>query len=72
MAGSHVTRTEILAHVEGAFGFQALGREDIVDQARRTDARPEVIATLGRLPNDRPYTNVRDIWAHLEDVPVSA
>lgn len=72
MASSHVTRTEILAHVEGAFGFQALGREDIVEQACRTKARSEVISTLRRLPNDRPYTHVRDIWAHLEDIPVSA
>lgn len=72
MANSHVTRTEILAHVEGAFGYQALGLADIVGEAERTNARPEVIATLRHLPDDRPYTHVRDLWSHLEDVPVSA
>jgi len=66
-----VTRVEILDHVESAFGYRALGREDIVNEAKRNNARPEVVDALKRLANDRPYTNVRDMWTQLDDVPVS-
>jgi len=65
-----VTRTEIADHIEGAFGRGALARGDLLEQAKRTGARPEVVKTIATLPNDRPYVRLRDLWLHLDEVPV--
>lgn len=72
MPQEQVTRTEILEHVSAAFGIRALGRDEIVYEAQRTGARSQVIAVLRDLPVDYPYTSVRDLWVHLDDVPVCA
>lgn len=70
MEDKTVTRTEIADHIEGAFGKGALARGDLLEQAQRTGARSEVVKTLATLPNDRPYVRLRDLWLHLDEVPV--
>jgi hypothetical protein len=65
-----VTRTEILQGVERAFGVVSVSRGDLIEVARREGARPEVLRAIERLPDDRLYGHVRDLWSHLEDVPV--
>lgn len=65
-----VTRTEIADHIEGAFGRAVLARGDLLEQAKRTGARPEVVNTIAKLPNDGAYVRLRDLWSHLSEVPV--
>jgi hypothetical protein len=65
-----VTRTEIADHIEGVFGDHAIARGDLIAYARAHGARPELIKVLDDLPSDRPYSVMRDLWTHLEDVPV--
>ncbi len=65
-----VTRTEIIQCIKGAFGTRAVPREELIEHARRAGARPALVGLLQRLPNDRPYSHVRDLWYPLEDVPL--
>lgn len=65
-----VTRIEILDHVEELFERPgAASKDDVLEQAVRSQARPQVIEELRRLPNER-YSDVRDLWEQMPDVPV--
>lgn len=67
---TRVTRLEILDHVEMAFtGPRPVTREDLLEQAVRSQARPSIIDQLRRLPDER-YGDVRDLWEQLPDLPV--
>jgi hypothetical protein len=66
-----VTRIELVDHIETAFHTGKATRGDLLAAAAASHARPEVIETLQRL-RDTSYRQVRDLWAELEDVPVSA
>ncbi|MPZ65901.1 MAG: DUF2795 domain-containing protein [Pseudonocardiaceae bacterium] len=70
MAGAvPVTRFEILDAVEGAFVRRPVTKSELLESARDAGARVELLATLNRL-RDRRFSNARDLWADLEDVPV--
>lgn len=45
-------------------------RADLLAAAVASDARPQAIQLLQRLP-DRAYTNIRELWHHLPGVPVN-
>jgi hypothetical protein len=64
-----VTRFEILDAVEGAFVRPPVTKSELLESARDAGARDELLATLNRL-RDRRFSNARDLWADLEDVPV--
>lgn len=67
-----VTRVEIADHIETAFvGAGAADRAELIETAKRSGARPEIVAVLERLP-DRRYANLRQLWTELPDIPVRA
>lgn len=64
-----VTKEEIAAHVHRAFVAGVTTKEDLLAVAAVSGARPDVLSLLGRLP-DRPYTELRQLWPELPDVPI--
>ena len=70
MPHSQVTRVEIAGHIERAFARGSATRSDMVHSAESNGARSEIIDALNRLPVDHTYPTMRDIWKHLEHVPV--
>jgi hypothetical protein len=66
-----VTRMELVDHIEPAFTAGPTTREELLAAATASQARPEVIAVLQRLPGGA-YRSLRDLWPELSDVPVSA
>lgn len=67
-----VTRTEIVDHVETAFGDGPVTRTVLLDTAAATQARPEVLHLLHTLPHDAAYRHVRELWQPLADLPVGS
>jgi hypothetical protein len=63
---------ELVDHIETAFTTGATSRSDLLAAATASHARPEVIEVLRRLPEAGVYRSVRNLWAELADVPVSA
>ncbi|MQA95856.1 MAG: DUF2795 domain-containing protein [Streptosporangiales bacterium] len=63
-----VTRSEILDHIESAFGDGAALRADILSAAEESGARSEVMAVLRRLPDRR--LALRQLWVELPGIPV--
>lgn len=66
---SSATRAEIADHVEAAFDYGSASKDELLESARASQARPEVLAALERLP-ERSYSTLRALWPELEDVPV--
>lgn len=64
-----VSRVEMVDVVANAFRVASPTRQEILSAAIEHRARPAVIQHLERLP-ERRYTDVRDIWTELPDVPV--
>jgi hypothetical protein len=64
-----VTRTELAHHVHAAFAGGPTTRDRLLAHATGSHARPEVLAILHRLP-DKTFATVRDLWYHLDDLPV--
>lgn len=64
-----VTRTEILRHIEGAFGAGPVTRDGLLACAQATGARSELLAVIDTLP-DKPYAAIRNLWYELAHVPV--
>jgi hypothetical protein len=64
-----VTRFEIVDAVEAAFVRPPVTKSELLESARDAGARHELLATLNRL-RDRRFSNARDLWADLDDVPV--
>lgn len=67
---SPVTRLELLDHVETAFTTVPATRGDLLQAAITSQARPEVLAVLRRLPDVR-FRRAHDLWEELGDVPIS-
>jgi hypothetical protein len=65
-----VTRTEILAAVRDAFNTTGPTGAQLVTAARTAGARPALITALGRIPQRAEFRHVRELWAHLPDLPV--
>lgn len=66
-----VTRMEIVEAVDPAFAGGGAERSEVLAAAIAQGARPQVIETLERLP-DRRFSEVRELWTELADVPVGA
>jgi hypothetical protein len=64
------TRTELANHIRAAFTTGPATRSDLLAAAVATNARPQTIDTLRRLP-DKTYTSIRDLWPDLPDVPIN-
>ncbi len=69
MTHAPVTRVEIADHIEDVFRPNGATRDQIIERAIETDARPEVLAELKHL-SERTFSAMRDIWKDLESVPV--
>ena len=63
------TRVEIAEAVADAFAEGPQTSEDLLAQARRVDARTEVIQILERLPHG-PFIELRPPWNPPPDVPI--
>jgi hypothetical protein len=66
-----VTRTELAHHVHTAFAGGLTTRDQLLAHATASHARPEILSILHRLP-DKTYATVRDLWYHLDDIPVGS
>jgi hypothetical protein len=64
-----VTRRELAEAIEAAFAYPACTVEEMIEAARVAGSRPEVEAALQRLPR-RAYTELRQLWEFLSDLPV--
>ncbi|KUL26368.1 hypothetical protein [Streptomyces regalis] len=65
-----VTRIEIADHLAGLFANGAMSKHDLLIAS--AGARPEVREVLAALPDDRRYTELRQVWEDLPLVPVGA
>ncbi|WP_112228445.1 DUF2795 domain-containing protein [Lentzea atacamensis] len=45
------------------------GKQEIIAAAIRQESRTELVSVLERLPN-RHFGHVRDLWAHLPELPI--
>jgi hypothetical protein len=66
---SQITRVQIADHIASAFGSGSVHRTELIKHAEASKAKPEVLTALRRLP-DHGFTTMRDLWIHLEDIPV--
>lgn len=65
-----VTRAELAALVSPAFDRATdVRRPELIRAATDTGARPEVIAALQSLSDDR-FRQVRDLWRELGHLPI--
>jgi hypothetical protein len=62
------TRAELADHIQAAFTTGPATRSDLLAAAIATNARPQAIETLRRLP-DKTYTSIRDLWHDLPMYP---
>ncbi|HWG62556.1 MAG TPA: DUF2795 domain-containing protein [Streptosporangiaceae bacterium] len=70
MSPNHpVSRTEIHSNINEAFIAGSATRADMLEAARASSARPEVVGLLQQLP-ERRFNSIRQIWAELPDLPV--
>jgi hypothetical protein len=65
-----VTRTEIRRYVAEAFDNGPATREELIASARSADAPDTIVSTLERL-NRRNYSELRNLWPELHDIPVT-
>lgn len=63
---------EIAGSIRGAFAHGSVSREELLDIAERASASPAVIEALAALPKGKRFGALRDLWAHLHNVPVVA
>ncbi|MGH3321790.1 MAG: DUF2795 domain-containing protein [Streptosporangiaceae bacterium] len=68
-ATTPVTRMEIADHVSATFEHGPSSRDQLLEAASDSGARPELVAVLERLP-DRRFAALRQLWQDLHDVPV--
>lgn len=65
-----VTRTEIIDRLAELFSAgRELSKQDLIDAAERSGARPAVTELLRLLPG-RSYWDPRQLWVDLPDIPV--
>jgi hypothetical protein len=65
-----VTRSEVLAAVKGAFDSSGATGAQLVAIAMAADARPTLITALQRVPQRAEFRHIRELWAHLPEMPV--
>lgn len=66
-----VTRAEIAQHVTTAFAHGPVGKDELLESARATQARSEVLELLEQLPA-RTYRGLRQLWPELPEIAVDA
>ena len=66
-----VSRVEIAQQLATTFTGSPVSREELVDAARRSGARPAVVRLLKQLPDGR-FREVRDLWLSMPDVPIES
>lgn len=71
MGTVEVTRVELAEHLIGVFVGGAAHRDDLVEAAAASGARPEVMAVLRALP-ERRFKEFRDLWPEMPSLPVGA
>jgi len=64
-----VTRVEIIDHLGSAFTGAWVPKTELLAQAERGGARPEVLDVLGDLP-DGSFNRPQDLWPELPEVPI--
>jgi hypothetical protein len=67
---SEVSRMQIAESVRPAFAEGPVSREQLLRAAEEAGAEPAVRGALGGLPEGKRFNALRDLWAHLHDVPV--
>lgn len=67
---ARVSRTEVAAHIRGAFASGPADTARIREQARATGARTEVLEALEELPS-RSFLDLRQVWTELPEMPVN-
>ena len=65
-----VPRVQIADCVARAFVQPPASRADLVEAASTVGARAEVLAVVQALP-ERQYTNLRELWPYLAEVPIA-
>lgn len=65
------TRVQIASVLDNAFASGPVDKSELLGHAIAEKAEPEVIETLTTLP-ERRYGNLRELWEHLQGVPVGA
>ncbi len=65
-----VTRQELYDAVSHAFDRPPTTQEAMIVAAAHHRARGEVMAELCKIPGDRRFQSIRDIWQYLPEVPV--
>lgn len=66
-----LTRTEIARAVRRAFDRPPVSVDDLIDEARRNDARAEVLEALDLMSRRRRFNRLSEIWGALPGMPVS-
>jgi hypothetical protein len=66
-----LTRVHIAEHVTAAFDPPPASKSDLLTTAAAAQAPEEILQALDSLP-ERPYHGLRELWAHLPEVPVDA
>jgi hypothetical protein len=69
MSDKPLTRLEVAEAVGHAFRMGAVRRDALVETAERGGARAEVAAALRTLPG-REFTDLRQLWSDLPEMPV--
>lgn len=64
-----LTRTEVATAITSAFSLRSVTRDMLLERARHTGVRHEVVAALERLPA-REYSDLRQVWADLPEMSV--
>jgi len=63
------TRIETAEHTAEVFAGATVTREQLLEIATQTHARPAVLRVLERL-QDGPFHELRDLWPNLSGVPI--
>lgn len=66
-----VTRVEIATNLTQLFTGELVTRAEVLAAAIHAGARPEVVATLQRLPDQR-FSELRELWPALPEVPIES
>jgi hypothetical protein len=66
-----VTREEIVDAIGACFTKGEARRNDLLIAVHERNARPELVATIERLP-DKTFRRVRDLWITLPEIPLRA
>lgn len=68
---SAVTRVEIAEHVASAFDYGPASKDELLESARATHARSDVLELLEQLPASI-YRELRQLWVELPGIAVDA